>query len=162
MKKNKTIAWVVCVLSLLVFAASLTQTAYHAGNDANSLYIFLCGLIGAVVELSSIAAWIQDIFNGQATYFNQDIGATFTWLANPFYISSLFLLFSSPKKAFYFSFVGACIMFSFSLFSKILIDDKGNYAPIETLELGYWLWFSSQLVVVLGSFVLLLRARVKN
>lgn len=142
-----------------MFGFSLSQPAYHAGNDANSLYIFLCGLIGTVVELSSIVAWIQDIFNGQATYFNQDIGATFTWLANPFYISSLFLLFSSPKKALLFSVIGLAVMFSFSLFTKILIDDKGNYAVIESLKLGYWLWLSSQGFVLFGSIVLLLRPR---
>lgn len=156
MKINKTIAWVTFSLSILVFLISLTQTAYYAGSDANSLYIFLCGLIGTVVELSSIAAWIQDIFTGTATYFNQDIGATFTWLANPIYISSLILLFKSPKKALYFSLLGAAIMFSFSLFSKILINENGKYAFIESLGMGYWLWLTSQLTITLGSITALL------
>ena len=63
---------------------------------------------------------------------------------------------SEQEKAFAFSVLAVVVSGSFLLFSGIIIDTGGNYGPIHHRHLGYWLWFSSTIVMSVGNGIQLI------
>jgi type III secretory pathway component EscU len=79
------------ILSLTFYISSLTQTAYCTNDCKSSLMVLLVGILGILTEIGAIASSIMDKINGQTSTINNDIGAAFTWLANPIILFSLFI-----------------------------------------------------------------------
>ncbi|MEO1051405.1 MAG: hypothetical protein AAFX87_12320 [Bacteroidota bacterium] len=46
------------------------------------------------------------------------------------------------------------IALSFMLFDEIIDDEAGHYRKITGYELGYWLWISSNAVMLLGNILI--------
>ncbi|MGZ3923432.1 MAG: hypothetical protein ACXVBJ_06650 [Flavisolibacter sp.] len=81
-------------------------------------------------------------------------GAAIAWLANPLLIIAWVLLTKNKKSAWLFSLTALLFSISFLKFQTIIENEAGDYNPIKTIGLGYWLWLSSCLATFVGSLTL--------
>lgn len=127
----------ISAFSFLFYLASLTQNAYIFSNyeGEKTQRAFELILMGAFAVLGGgLLEWV-------------------VWLANPFYILALFLFLKNDKKASLWSFFAAILSISFLFWNNILVSESGKTGPIESLELGYWLWVSSISIFSLGVLI---------
>ena len=118
------------VLSLLLFAVSLTQAGFYSGDSRTvwgpGWYLFLIGPFG-MMDLE------------------------FTWFANPLLITAWAGLFLRAKKL---SLVSGALcsamMLGFLLRKKILVDEGGGHALIVGYGVGYWMWILSAFFALLS------------
>ena len=76
------------------------------------------------------------------------------WMANPLSLFALVhFIKNNDKKAVISSFSACCLAISFSFWNEILGAESGAMATIISLELGYYLWVSSILVLTIGIFI---------
>lgn len=129
--KIKTIKIATLSLSIGLLIIALTQKCYCTTS--------LCG--------DSIAVFIFGIFG---IFFG---GAALCWLANPLLILS-WILIKNNKLSLILSLLSTLIAISFLLFDEIIDDEAGNYRKIVGYELGYWLWVSSNCIMLLGNFLI--------
>jgi hypothetical protein len=71
----------------------------------------------------------------------------FIWLANPLYVTAIFLLLKQHTNAPHLGLSAAVLAASFLLWEEVLVSENGRNAKVTGLELGYWLWLSSILLV---------------
>lgn len=121
-KNPKTIA---LIISIVLFAVSLTQPAYYIDATehdawANSFYLLIFGWSG--------------VFAG---------GAAFAWLANPFILLSWFFLYRRIKAALVLSAIATAFAASFLCFHVIISSEAPTYSVITSRKAGYWLWLLS-------------------
>jgi hypothetical protein len=131
------IAKVFLLISIIVFILSLTQNTYCTSSsdfcdDSPGWLVLLIGIIGVFVG-----------------------GACLSWLANPFILVS-WIIFKDIKYSFIFSLLAVISSGSFLLFNQVIVDEAGNYAEITSYKIGYWLWFSSMIIMLIGNIVRLL------
>jgi hypothetical protein len=131
------IAKVFLLISIIVFILSLTQNTYctSSSNSSDELpgwFALLIGIIGVCFG-----------------------GACLSWLANPFILVS-WIIVKNVKYSFIFSLLAAISSGSFLLFNKVIVDEAGNYAEITNYKIGYWLWLSSMIIMLIGNIVRLL------
>ncbi|MBK8954114.1 MAG: hypothetical protein IPM34_00970 [Saprospiraceae bacterium] len=133
---NKTIR-IILLLSISLFLIALTQKGYCTRNNcSDSIILFLLGWFG--------------MFMG---------GAGITWIANPLILCSWYFTKNESKYALYTSMLACAICFSFLFFSTVTDNESGQQNQVISYELGYWLWCSSTVVLVVGNVVL---QRVQN
>jgi hypothetical protein len=135
--QRDNIAKVFLLISIIVFIISLTQNTYctsskNSSDDLSGWFVLLIGIIG--------------VFAG---------GACLSWLANPFILVS-WIIVKKTKYSFAFSLLAVICSSSFLLFDKIVVDEAGHYANITHYNIGYWLWLSSMIVMLIGNVVRLL------
>lgn len=134
-KEDQTIKRVVLLTSLLLFLISLTQQCYCTPADCGDSLIVL--LLGWAALLSG--------------------GAGIAWLANPLLVASWILLRKNCKAAMFLSVAATLFSLSFLLFDSVIANEAGHKQPIISYKSGYWLWASSNLSMLIGSFYLMLR-----
>ncbi|PXV68808.1 hypothetical protein CLV62_10172 [Dysgonomonas alginatilytica] len=134
----------IILLSLIVFIASLTQTAftyddYDGVKTHSSISLLIMG--GIVVVGGGLLEW-------------------FIWLANPLYLFGLFYFYTNNRKCIYFLVSASILSLSFTTWNEILAAENGRLATIKSLELGYWLWVISILVSTIAIAIFKIRHKV--
>jgi len=151
---EKNITKTTIVLSTILYVTSLTQNAYCTNDCKSSLMVLLVGLLGILTEIGAMASFITDKINGHTSSISNDLGATFTWLANPIILFSLFILRHSKRTALMLSIVSTILILLFLVFDKVVDNEAGHYSKVTELKLGYWLWLFSSLTILIGSFII--------
>src|SRR5919204_3557082 len=125
------LAKLIVLLSVIVFAVSLTQNCYNIeGHDpkasAPGFYLLLLGLIG--------------VFDG-----------IFEWLANPVLLAAWIFSFAGKNKiAFLLGVLASALMLAFLFRHTIITNEAGHYAKIIGYGPGYWLWLTSALLMIVS------------
>lgn len=117
-------------ISITIYIISLTQQCYCTNNGClESVDVVTTGIIGFFV-----------------------CPAGFSWLANPFLIASWIL--SSRKHrllSLVLSVISVLLSLFFLFFHAVVTDESGQYRTIIGYRLGYWLWLTSCLVMLIGN-----------
>jgi hypothetical protein len=123
----------ITLLSIIVFATSLTQNAYYIAGEnpkawSPAFYSLLLGPIG--------------LFAG-----------IFEWLANPVLLAAWVFSFAGKNKiALVLGIVASALMLAFLFRHTIIASEAPTYAKIIGYGVGYWLWLTSTgLVIVSGA-----------
>lgn len=120
------------LLSIIVFIVALSQPAYCIDNK--------CGLKwGGLISLVSGAL---GFYTGEAAL---------TWLANPLLIVSWITFFNFKKASFILSIGATGLGLHFLNFNRIMINEGGGYGQITGHEIGYWLWVSSMVIILIAN-----------
>jgi hypothetical protein len=124
---------IITLLSIIVFATSLTQNAYYIAGEnpkawSPAFYSLLLGPIG--------------LFAG-----------IFEWLANPVLLAAWVFSFAGKNKiALVLGIVASALMLAFLFRHTIIASEAPIYAKIIGYGAGYWLWLTSAgLVIVSGA-----------
>jgi len=123
-------------ISLLLFFISLTQNAvkiyYHGeSHDSSSISYLLTGSIA---------------------FFGGGLLEEIIWLANPLCLCAIIMLQRNDRKAIVLSCIALLLAISFSFWTEILGSESGSLAKILSLELGYFLWVASIVILTIGTF----------
>jgi hypothetical protein len=122
----------VCVISLCIFLLALTQNGYYLDHVPRDAWA---------------PGWGEFAF-GWLSLFS----GTIAWLGNPLLIASWITLYRNRVKASaILALLALAVMLSFLLNKKIIFNEAGSESRISGYGLGYWLWVTSALVVVLGT-----------
>ena len=141
------------ILSLTFYIISLTQTAYCTNDCNSSIMVLFVGFLGVLTEIGAITSFIMDKINGYPNSIDCELGATFTWLANPIILFSLIIFKYSKKTAFTLSISSTILILVFLMFDKVIDNEAGHYIKVTELKLGYWLWLLSSLTILIGSSI---------
>lgn len=84
-----------------------------------------------------------------------DPGASFSWLANPFYIASLIGVINKKENnlLFMLSLVSFVLAISFLGVKSIIVDAGGRDRLIISYGLGYWMWISAPFIMMVGQYI---------
>lgn len=129
------------ILSFLLFIISLTQPAFYIDRPENPK-------AWADSWLLLLLGWTSLLGGGILNFL--------IWLANPLYFISAAFLFRGNKFSFVFGLTACILAFSFSRLDSILTSESGHHEKIKSLELGYYLWFSSFALLTIVSAVTIL------
>ena len=160
--KEVNITKLTIILSVIFYISSLTQSAYCTTDCKSSLMVLLVGLLGILTEIGTIASFIMDKINGHASSISNDLGATFTWLANPIILFSLFIFRHSKRTALTLSIISTILILLFLVFDKVVDNEAGHYSKVTELKLGYWLWLFSSLTILIGSLIMTMHDNEKK
>jgi hypothetical protein len=136
----KRLPKIITILSIIVFAASLTQNSYYiAGANPKAwspaFYSLLLGSIG--------------LFDG-----------IFEWLANPALAAAwVFSLAGKNKIALLLGSLASALMLAFLFRQTIIASEAPTYAKIIGYGAGYWLWVISGALVMVSGTIGLMRER---
>ncbi len=120
-----------CFLITALFLFSLSLNAFCTSNDCIvGVNAFIMGSFGFLM-----------------------FGADLMWLANPFFIVALILLFCGSKFSKYFSIISFCFSVGFLFFNQIIVNEAGDYYEIVSLGMGYWLWLLSSLLLFIAGLI---------
>jgi len=132
---------IITLLSVIVFAASLTQNCFYveAYNPKDQWppgwYLLLIGLIG--------------VFDGY-----------FEWLANPVLTAAWVFSFAGKDKIALMLGIGAsAFMLAFLFRHTIIANEAGHYEKIVSYGAGYWLWLTSGVLTVVSGATGLVKQR---
>jgi hypothetical protein len=133
--KEKLIKKAMLIISIGLFVFSLSQecfcTSGECGGKGSGLAILLFGCLG---------------------FFLSPAG--FTWLANPTIFFSWIYLNKNPRQSTIAGLVAVILSCSFLFFHKIVSDESGYPKEITGCRLGYWLWISSMIVMLIGNLTI--------
>lgn len=119
-------------ISGALYLVCLTQDGYYIDGPDPEAWAPAYGLL--------IAGWLG-MFAG-----------VFAWLANPLLFASWYLLTRSRHGAAFFVSSGALLFAtSFLLQPEVISSTKPTYSQITGYGVGYWLWITSVLVVMVGT-----------
>ncbi|WP_143706092.1 hypothetical protein [Emticicia sp. TH156] len=124
------------IISLIVYAMSLTQTAFTFKDYDGT---------------KSYKGFELIIFGGMAI-LGGGLLEWFIWLANPIYIMGLFLFYKSINRSRRNLLAATIIAFSFMSWKEILASESGRTAPITSLNIGYYFWIISIVIATIGAF----------
>lgn len=140
-KIRKTI-W---IISLSILGISLLCPTYCTNVQCSPLGSGLTDLL---------FGWAGAIFVGNPYY---------AWFANPFFITAIFTNRKVPVLSLIFSVLAVVIALTFLKGGPVLLNEAGHMGYITKLQIGYWLWLASMVVLVAASVVaIMLRARDKR
>lgn len=134
---------ILAFISLLIFISSLFFTAFKVLEikeirDYNSFELLLIGGIS---------------FLGGGTF------EFFIWSANIwFFVSIVCLFFKKFFASIIIGVIALSISGSFIFWDSVLVSESGREATIYSLEIGYFLWLASILILIFSSIYL----RIKN
>jgi hypothetical protein len=129
---------IITLVSVLVFAASLTQNCYNVRGEAPGagppgvwlLFIGPFGLMAGVFE----------------------------WLANPVLFAAWVFSFAGKNKiALILGLVACAVMAAFLFRQTIIASEAPTYEKITHYGPGYWLWLSSALIATVGAAIGILK-----
>lgn len=121
-------------LSVLCFCAALYFPSFSTDTgSSDGLALFITGGFGFFV----------------------DPGASFSWLANPFYIASVIGVIKKKENdlLFILSLVSFLLAISFMGVKSIIIDASGREATVISYGFGYWMWISAPFIMMAGQYV---------
>jgi hypothetical protein len=78
-------------------------------------------------------------------------GIVLVWFANPLFIIGLIINKKSPTGSLLLSIAASVVSLAFLFGDEIMINEAGHVAKIATLQIGYWLWLTSMILLVLAS-----------
>ena len=137
---NNKIKRSIVIISAILFLFSLTQKCYCTTSQCgDSIMAFLLG-------------WFA-VLTG---------GAGISWIANPLLFTSWIVFRKNIKISFFLSLLATLFAFSFLLFDTILANEAGHYQQIISYKAGYWLWVSSSVSMLAGTFLVLLKQKTNN
>jgi hypothetical protein len=127
--KISRIQTVALIVSIVLYITSLFTVAFCSGDGCRtSLEVLFLG-------------WFATLTGG----------AGISWLANPLLILSWLLLRKSSSKTWIFALLATVLAILFLNFETIIKDEAGHYEQITNVGLGYWLWLTSCIVILVGS-----------
>ena len=132
---NKTLP----ILSILIYIISVSQIAFKTGymGEIRIYYSYEVLLVGGI------------------SFLGGGIPETFVWSANFWYLLSLFFTKNKKyKEAIIFSLIATLISISFMLWKEVLWSESGSTASILSLEIGYFLWVISMIILLVNSILL--------
>jgi len=133
--EDKKLKKYIFIASISLFIISLTQKCYCTTSECgDSIMAFLLG-------------WAA-LLSG---------GAGISWLANPLLFASWIILKKNLKLAMFLSVAALLLSLSFLMFDTVIANEAGQKHQIIAYKMGYWLWMGSNMVMLLGTFVLMLR-----
>ena len=122
----------ILLISISVFIFSLTQKCFcTASNCGDSIVVLLFGFLGITTG-----------------------GAAITWIANPALLISWIFIKKDLKKSLIASIVASTFAVSFLFFESVISDEAGHYSKIINYKIGYWLWLSSCLIMLIGNIII--------
>lgn len=136
----KRLPKIVTLVSIIVFAASLTQNGYYIAGEnpkawSPAFYSLLLGPIG--------------LFDG-----------IFEWLANPVLAAAwVFSLAGKNKIALLLGSLASALMLAFLFRQTIIASEAPTYAKIIGYGAGYWLWVTSGVLVMASGTIGLMKQR---
>ncbi|MRX68991.1 hypothetical protein SAMN06265349_104331 [Flavobacterium resistens] len=134
-KKSKLL---IIIFSILLFSVSLTQNAVTI-NYSNEI---------------KVSSSIDYFLMGSTAFLGGGLLEQIIWMANPLsFFAIIYFIKDNSKKAVVLSFIASCLSVSFSFWKEILGAESGSMAQIVSLELGYYFWVSSILVLTIGIFI---------
>jgi hypothetical protein len=152
---HRVVLNITLLISAMLFVLSLTNDCYCTTSVCmNSVEVFGTGWFGAGVELGTLGIWITEQLSKRPTALDNHIGAAVMWLANPLLFISWIGILRWLRGSLVISICAMIFALSFLLFDHILHNDIGHYGKIAELKIGYWLWVSSTVVMVVGNLVL--------
>jgi hypothetical protein len=136
----KRLPKIITLVSIIVFAASLTQNGYYIAGEnpkawSPAFYSLLLGPIG--------------LFAG-----------VFEWLANPVLAAAwVFSLAGKNKIALLLGSLASALMLAFLFRPTIIASEAPTYAKIIGYGAGYWLWVTSGVLVIVSGIIGLMKER---
>ena len=125
------------LISIAIFLASLTQTTlvYKGYNGTNSFSAVSMLLMGTIAILGGgILEW-------------------FIWLANPFYLLSIYYFYrKNAVRSLGYSLISTFLAMLFLSWKQILISESGSMGNILFLKAGYYLWLIGIVMMAAISF----------
>lgn len=137
---NKTLP----ILSILIYLISVTQNAFKVED----------------LEKIKIYKSYEVLLMGGIGFLGGGIFEAFIWSSNIWLL--LALIFTKNKKyteALIFSSLATLISTSFILWNEVLASESGRNAKIISLELGYFLWITSIIILFLNSIFSFLKKK---
>lgn len=132
---TKWIRVIVFLISFLLLASSLTQSAYYVEGSGES--------VGSFSLVAFLLGWVVML------------GAGISWLANPIlFFSWITMLRRKRKAAIILSILAVAFALSFLLFDEVVANEGGGKRDIVGYGAGYWLWLSSCGVNLIGNLAL--------
>lgn len=121
----------VIILSFSIYISSFYLTAYTIGSSSNKGWnLLFTGWMGLV---------IGDF-------------ECFPWFANPLFFMALIYFIQTKSKSILFSFIATVLAYEFSTFKTLLTSENGVKSAM-TIQLGYRLWVTSFVVLLVGSVI---------
>jgi hypothetical protein len=136
----KRVPKIITLLSIIVFAASLTQNGYYISGEnpkawSPAFYSLVLGPIG--------------LFAG-----------IFEWLANPVLLAAwVFSLAGKNKIALLLGSLASALKLAFLFRQTIIASEAPTYAKIIGHGAGYWLWVTSGMLVIVSATIGLMKER---
>ena len=123
------------IISILLYVIALTQDCFDTyKTGGNQLYEgFYCLTTG---WLGILAGHLPAL----------------VWLANPILIFSWIKFKSNSKLSFILSIISSIFILSFLSVDYMMLDEAGHLGKIRSWNVGYWLWLSSSLTMVVGGY----------
>ena len=135
MQEDKKLRKLFLVSSIILFLLSLTQKSYCTTSTCgDSIMVFLLG-------------WAA-VMSG---------GAGLSWLANPLLFASWITLRKNLKTSMFASVFATLLSLSFLLVDSVPDNEAGQKHQIISYKPGYWLWATSSICMLAGTFVLMLK-----
>ncbi|HMT27706.1 MAG TPA: hypothetical protein PKD91_00360 [Bacteroidia bacterium] len=140
MDEDKKLKKTFLTISIVFFILSLTQKCYCTTSTcSDSIMVFLLG-------------WFA-MFSG---------GAGISWIANPFLLGAWIMLKKNLKISMFLSMGAVLMSLSFLLFESVLDNENNQAKEIISYKAGYLLWVSSTVVMLIGTYLLMLRYNTRK
>jgi hypothetical protein len=117
--------------SIIIFGISLFQNCFCTNGCISSFVAVLFGFLG--ITTGGIA--------------------NLCWVANPLLYMSWMTFYKDTKSSLIYSLLASVISFMFIFATRVAVDEGGSPRRIQSLEIGYWLWLSSILIISIGNGV---------
>lgn len=134
--KLKAIKILIIIISLTVFFISLTKNAVTIN----------------CIEIETVPS-LDYFLMGSTAFLGGGMLEQIIWFANPLSLISIYLLAINKKSAIKLSLSALFLAVSFSSWKEILGAESGSTAKIISLEMGYFLWVLSILILTIGIFI---------
>lgn len=121
------------ILSLVLFVLSLLLPVFSTYRD-NSYQMQGAGLL--------LFGWIGIFAQG---------GICLSWFANPFFITAISSTKRNPVVSIVFGSLSIIIASSFLFGGAIIANEAGHTTYITKIEIGFWCWLSSMIVILFAS-----------
>jgi hypothetical protein len=141
--KIQNIKVLTIILSLTIFIISLTQNAIVTSRKNYT------GNVNYTVEVNTTSS-LALFFSGSIAFLGGGAAEEIIWLANPLSLISIIMLIKNNKKSRLTSSIALILAFTFIFWKEILANEGGGVAKIISLELGYYLWVLSIIVLNIG------------
>ena len=135
MKSDNKLKYSILIISAILFIISLTQNALTVNN----------------YDRQKIDSGISLLFMGILAILGGGLFEWLIWLANPLFIAGIIFYYNDDKLCVYLSGGATILGISFSTWKEILASESGSTASIEKLNIGYWLWILSFIVLFIGT-----------
>ena len=134
-ERLRKIRWAIWLTSIILFVISLACPTYCTNGSCD-------GLGGGLWDL--MFGWLGTFFGG-SVYL--------AWLGNPFFFIAIFSNKNSPGLSLVMSIFALIAGLSFLRGGEVLLNEAGHTAYITDYQIGYWLWLTSFLLMVIAAIL---------